>query len=86
MYSLIPIACARACFQLVQSSYLLNASLTVHGFDFSPLDDYRIRDSTIVGAQVGSYLHTHIHTPSVMATVLPSPSYPRPLLSTAPWN
>jgi hypothetical protein len=62
---LIPIACARACFQLVQSSYLLNASLTVHGFDFSPLDDYRIRDSTIVGAQVGSYLHTHIHTPSV---------------------
>ena len=59
----------------MQSSYLLNASLTVHGFDFSPLDDYRIRDSTIVGAQVGSYLHTHTRRQLAMATVSPSPSY-----------
>ena len=35
--------------QLVQSSYLLNDSKTVHGFDFSPLDRHRLRNEVIVG-------------------------------------
>ena len=42
--------------QLQQTNYLLNDSLTVHGFDFSPLDKYRLKtDEVIVGRQLKGF-------------------------------
>ena len=35
--------------QLIQSSYLLNESQTVHGFDFSPLDRHRLHNEVHEG-------------------------------------
>ena len=43
--------------QLQQTNYLLNDTLTVHGFDFSALDKYRLKNEVIVGRQEIGFHH-----------------------------